>query len=111
MAKEKTGIQKTAANIQKKSVFAFLKSRQTITMLAIFFILLAVFLISSFISFFFHWQEDQSTLQQFFNREVIAKNLLGKVGANLSHFLYIKVLVLLLLQLPTNYYTQDMQSF
>ena len=86
MAKEKTGIQKTAANIQKKSVFAFLKSRQTITMLAIFFILLAVFLISSFISFFFHWQEEQSTLQQFFNREVIAKNLLGKVGANLSHF-------------------------
>jgi len=49
MAKEKTGIQKTAANIQKKSVFAFLKSRQTITMLAIFFILLAVFLISFFI--------------------------------------------------------------
>jgi len=86
MAKEKTGIQKTATKIQKKSVFAFLKSRQTITMLAIFFILSAVFLISSFVSFFFHWQEDQSTLQEFLNREVIAKNLLGKVGANLSHF-------------------------
>ncbi|WP_445749345.1 DNA translocase FtsK 4TM domain-containing protein [Polaribacter sp.] len=86
MAKEKTSTQKTTATTEKKPVFAFLKSRQTKTMVAIFFILFAVFLISSFISFFFHWQEDQSTLQQFFNREVIAKNLLGKVGANLSHF-------------------------
>ena len=90
MAKEKTNTQKTVANTEKKSVFAFLKSRQTTTMLAIFFILFAVFLISSFISFFFNWQEDQSTLQQFFNREVIAKNLLGKVGANLSHFFIYK---------------------
>ncbi|MBG7612228.1 DNA translocase FtsK [Polaribacter sp. BAL334] len=86
MAKEKTSTQKTTASTEKQSVFAFLKSRQTKTLVAIFFILFAVFLIASFISFFFHWQEDQSTLQQFFNREVIAKNLLGKVGANLSHF-------------------------
>ncbi len=86
MAKEKTSTQKTTETTEKKPVFAFLKSRQTKTLVAIFFILFAVFLISSFISFFFHWQEDQSTLHHFFNRDVIAKNLLGKVGANLSHF-------------------------
>jgi S-DNA-T family DNA segregation ATPase FtsK/SpoIIIE len=86
MAKEKTSIKNSNTSTEKQPIFAFLKTRQTKTLVAIFFILFAVFLISSFISFFFHWQEDQSTLSQFFNRAVIAKNLLGKVGAHLSHF-------------------------
>lgn len=87
MAKEKTSSKKNSTPSDKKPVFAFLKTRQTKTLLATFFILFAFFLLFAFISFFFNWQEDQSTLQQFTNRGVKSNNLLGKVGANLSDFL------------------------
>ncbi|WP_185876588.1 DNA translocase FtsK 4TM domain-containing protein [Blattabacterium cuenoti] len=45
-----------------------------------------IFLFLSFLSFFFHWKNDQSQLSKFFDKEIIAENLLGKTGAILSHF-------------------------
>jgi len=86
MTKEKISKKKTNSTVEKRSFFAFLKTRQAKTLLATFLMLFAIFLFSAFISFFFNWQEDQSTVKEFFNRKVATNNLLGKVGANLSHF-------------------------
>lgn len=50
-------------------------------------IVLGIALFFSFISFFFTWQDDQSLLSEFPNRNAEAKNLLNKFGAAISHFL------------------------
>src|SRR5690606_29524412 len=43
----------------------------------------------SFLSFYFTWQDDQSLLTEFGNRNAQAENLLNKFGANISHiFMY-----------------------
>ena len=65
---------------------AFFLNRQTQTVIGVFALLFGVFLCISFISFFFSWQDDQSILNDFQNKNEVAKNLLGKIGANLSHF-------------------------
>jgi S-DNA-T family DNA segregation ATPase FtsK/SpoIIIE len=43
-------------------------------------------LIVAFVSFLFNWQADQSTLQEFSDRSVEAKNWLSKFGALISDF-------------------------
>ncbi len=49
----------------------------------------SIFLFLSFFSFLFHWKNDQSQLEYFFDKEIIADNLLGKIGASVSHsFIY-----------------------
>jgi S-DNA-T family DNA segregation ATPase FtsK/SpoIIIE len=80
----------TSAKAPKTPIFAFLKTRQSQTIIAAFLILFACFLAIAFFSFFFNWQEDQSTLTQLANKKVLSKNLLGKIGANLSHFFIYK---------------------
>ena len=52
--------------------------------------MLSLALFFSFISFFFTWQDDQSTLSEFANRNEEAKNLLNKFGASVSHFFMYK---------------------
>lgn len=87
MAKKTTS--KTSKRVKEprfQSTKAFLKNRQTHTVFGLFLIVAAVFLIVAFFSFFFSWQEDQSVLTQFADKSVKSKNLLGKVGAKLSHF-------------------------
>lgn len=74
----------------KSSLFSFLKNRQTSTIFATFLMLFSVFLCVAFISFFFNWQEDQSTLNHLTDKTVKSSNLLGKIGANLSHFFIYK---------------------
>jgi S-DNA-T family DNA segregation ATPase FtsK/SpoIIIE len=87
MAKKKTNIEEVPKEIEEKtSVFSFIKTRQTKTILSIFLILFSIFLCIAFISFFFNWQEDQSTLNYLTDKTVKSNNLLGKIGANLSHF-------------------------
>ena len=46
----------------------------------------SIFLLISFYSFLMHWKEDQSILQNFPDKSFSAKNLLGKLGANMSDF-------------------------
>jgi len=87
MAKKSTSKKKTSKTpgfiTQVKSFF---NNRQTQTILGAFLIFSAIFLTVAFISFFFSWQQDQSTLSEFYNKTIQPKNLLGKAGANLSHF-------------------------
>ena len=91
MAKKTTSTNKTAQKKEEKAnVFAFLKTRQAKTILGSFLILFSVFLCIAFLSFFFSWEEDQSTLTQLADKTVRTKNLLGKIGANLSHFFIYK---------------------
>ncbi|WP_341651649.1 DNA translocase FtsK 4TM domain-containing protein [Blattabacterium cuenoti] len=46
----------------------------------------SIFLFLSFFSFLFHWKNDQSQLEKLFDKEIIAENLLGKMGATVSHY-------------------------
>ena len=91
MANRKTSTSKTMnSSDNKPNIFAFLKTRQAQTILGTFLILFSAFLCIAFFSFFFNWQEDQSTLTKLTDRTVTSKNLLGKVGAILSHFFIYK---------------------
>jgi S-DNA-T family DNA segregation ATPase FtsK/SpoIIIE len=91
MAKKTKSTNATINSSEKNStIVAFLKTRQTQTILGVFLILFAIFLCIAFISFFFHWQEDQSTLSKIVDKSVKSKNLLGKIGAYLSHLLIYK---------------------
>ena len=91
MAKSKQTKTKTSKSKEEKTpVFAFLKTRQTQNILGLFLILFSVFLCIAFISFFFNWQSDQSTLNHLTDKTVKSNNLLGKIGANLSHFFIYK---------------------
>ena len=91
MAKRKTSTKTTIdSSDNKPNILALLKTRQAQTILGIFLILFSAFLCIAFISFFFNWQEDQSTLTQLADKTVKSKNLLGKIGANLSHFFIYK---------------------
>src|SRR5690606_15250983 len=47
---------------------------------------LSIALFFSFLSFYFTWQEDQSMLGEFADRNAQASNLLNKFGASVSHF-------------------------
>jgi S-DNA-T family DNA segregation ATPase FtsK/SpoIIIE len=91
MAKRKPSAKKITEISEKKPlIFAFLKTKQAQTIFGFFLLLFSLFTCIAFISFFFNWQEDQSTLHQLTNRAVKSKNLLGKFGANLSHFFIYK---------------------
>ena len=80
-------VSKSSSDMDKKTpFFSFLKTRQAQTVIATFLILFASFLAIAFMSFFFNWQEDQSSLLKFTDKNVLSENLLGKIGAKLSHF-------------------------
>ncbi|WP_026777900.1 DNA translocase FtsK [Polaribacter sp. Hel_I_88] len=91
MAKKKQILKKPTVNKEikadkKNSFFSYFKTRQAQTIFGFFLMLFAFFLGIAFISFFFNWQEDQSTLNYLTDKSVKSSNLLGKIGANLSHF-------------------------
>ncbi len=103
MTKKKKSTTKTPRAPRFQKIKAFFGNRQTQTILGLFIMLFAIFLFVSFVSYLFNWQDDQSQLQDFTNKKVSVKNLLGKIGASISHFfiydgfgfvsLYIPVLV------------------
>ncbi|WP_438988464.1 DNA translocase FtsK 4TM domain-containing protein [Polaribacter sp.] len=91
MAKKKLSSKKTITSTDEKTnMLAFLKTKQAKTIIAVFLMSFAIFLCIAFISFFFNWQEDQSTLTKLTDKAVKSKNLLGKIGASLSHFFIYK---------------------
>jgi S-DNA-T family DNA segregation ATPase FtsK/SpoIIIE len=53
-------------------------------------ILLSIAMLISFISFFFYWKDDQSTLTEFVNRNEQVNNWLGKIGAYISNLMIFK---------------------
>ena len=91
MAKRKPSAKKITETPERKpSIFAFLNTKQAQTIFGIFLMLFSLFICIAVISFFFNWQEDQSILHQLTNRAVKSNNLLGKIGAQLSHFFIYK---------------------
>ncbi|MAU17217.1 MAG: cell division protein FtsK [Muricauda sp.] len=86
MAKKRTKSKskKTAPTAKKKVTFKL--SKQNKIIFGSLLIVLSIALFFSFISFYFTWQEDQSTLTQFADRNAQASNLLNKFGASVSHF-------------------------
>ncbi|MRX64832.1 FtsK/SpoIIIE family DNA translocase [Maribacter luteus] len=64
-------------------------SKQNKIILGSLLMLFSIALFFSFVSFYFTWQDDQSLLTEFANRNEEAKNLLNKFGASVSHwFMY-----------------------
>ena len=86
MAKKKKTITKTERKPRFQKIKSFFGNRQTQTIIGAFTVLFAIFLIISFFSYFFNWQEDQSQLASFSDKNSSVKNLLGKIGASISHF-------------------------
>lgn len=87
MAKKKAKTKKTT---KKTRNFSLKLNRQQKVVLGSFLMLFGLALIVAFISFLFNWQADQSTLNEFANRQVEAKNWLSKFGATVSDFFIYK---------------------
>ena len=86
MAKKKGTNSKTPTKPRFQKIKSFFGNRQTQTILGLFTTLFGVFLLISFFSFFFNWQQDHSEISEFTNKNIGVQNLLGKIGAFLSHF-------------------------
>lgn len=86
MAKKR---RKSKPNTTKKG-FSLKLSKQNKIILGSLLMLFSVALFFSFVSFYFTWEEDQSLLTQFTDRNEQAQNLLNKFGASVSHFFMYK---------------------
>ena len=86
MAKKKTTTKKKPAS--KK--MSLKPSKQNTIILGSLLILFSMALFFSFVSYYFTWQDDQSLLSEFGDRNEQAKNLLNKFGAAVSHFFVYK---------------------
>ena len=52
---------------------------------------ISIILFRSFVSYMFNWKVDQSNVNSLFDRDVQVENILGKVGASISHFFIFKL--------------------
>ena len=79
----------TAKAKPKKKKDPFFSNKNIHLIIGIALILVAVSMFISFTSYLWNWQADQSELSQFWDKGVTVDNLLGKIGANISHlFIY-----------------------
>ncbi len=69
-----------------KKLKSFQLSKKNQVILGSLLIVISIALFFSFISYYFTWQEDQSLLTEFRDRNAEASNLLNKFGAAVSHF-------------------------
>ncbi len=92
-------VKKTKAKPAKKPR-SYKLSKQNKIILGSLLMLFSIALFFSFISFFFNWQDDQSLLSEFHDRNEQAKNLLNKFGASISHFFVYKGFGIATLVLP-----------
>ena len=65
-------------------------TRKHVVFMGFFLIIIAIAMSLSFISYYINWQEDQSAVQAFGDRNVSVKNWLGKTGASVAHFFLYK---------------------
>ncbi|WP_372744569.1 DNA translocase FtsK [Lutibacter sp.] len=100
MAKKATSTTKTQNKPRFQKIGSFFGNRQTQTIIGFFIALFGVFLFISFISYLFNWQQDQSQLANFTDKDAAVKNLLGKIGASLSHLTIYKGFGVAALYLP-----------
>ncbi|MCM5663612.1 DNA translocase FtsK [Galbibacter mesophilus] len=87
MPKKKT---KTTKKTSDKKIPTFKISNQQKIILGSLLMLISIACFIAFVSFFSTWQEDQSLLKEFGNRQAEAKNWLNKFGASVSHFFIYK---------------------
>ncbi len=81
--------QKKQKQTDKKSKNQSDKSKQRKLIFGIVLIVFSLFLIITFVSYFFTWQSDQSIWADVSNRQEKAENLTSKIGAYLGHiFIY-----------------------
>ncbi len=88
MAQKKASTKKSKNTKIKKPGFKL--SRQQKVVFGSFLMLLGIALLIAFVSFLFNWQADQSTLHEFGNRDLEAKNWMSKFGASISDFFIYK---------------------
>ncbi|WP_228235876.1 DNA translocase FtsK [Allomuricauda sp. M10] len=88
MAKKRTKSKSQPTTSKKK--FSLKPSKQNKIIFGSLLIVLSIALFFSFMSYYFTWQEDQSMLTEFANRNAEASNLLNKFGAAVSHFFMYK---------------------
>ena len=76
-----------------KNIFSFKKQKETKKLssssrlfIGSALIILAIFLFSSFVSYVFSGEIDQSSLNNFFDKNETNSNILGKLGARISEF-------------------------
>ena len=76
-----------------KNIFSFIKNKQKKELssskrlfIGSALIIIAIFLFSSFVSYIFTGEIDQSSLNNFFDKNEINSNILGKLGARISEF-------------------------
>ncbi len=87
MAKKKTAKKTTTRKKTKPISFSVPKQYQIV--FGIMLMLLSIALLIAFVSYFYTWQQDQSLLSDFTNKNGQAKNLMRKFGAAVSHlFIY-----------------------
>ncbi|WP_422351745.1 DNA translocase FtsK [Flagellimonas sp.] len=86
MAKKRTKSKPKSA----KRKLSLKPSKQNKIILGSLLIVLSIALFFSFMSYYFTWQEDQSLLTEFRDRNAEANNLLNKFGAAVSHFFMYK---------------------
>ena len=87
MAKRKKPVSRKTKKVKRPNrLLSFFKSKQTHLVFGVFVFSASIFLLISFYSFFQHWKADQSVVSNFNDKSLTAKNLLGKIGANLSDF-------------------------
>ena len=73
-----------------KKTNTFFQNRQNQFVLSVFIMLLALLLFIAFASFFTSWKADQSILSELADKQITAKNWLGKIGAQISDFFLLK---------------------
>ena len=62
------------------------KKRRREILFGSFLLLIGFLFLVSFLSYFYNWQSDQSTLEAFFDRNVQSQNIINKLGALTAHF-------------------------
>ncbi|WP_340074170.1 DNA translocase FtsK [Leptobacterium sp. I13] len=87
MAKKNKEQKKRFSN-KKNNVFTIPKQYQIV--FGSLLMLLSIAMLAAFISYFYTWQQDQSILSDFVNRNAAAKNVMRKFGAAVSHFFIYK---------------------
>ena len=85
MARKKAKTKSTTTKKQPVKI-SFKLTKQQKIVLGSFLFLLGIALMFSFISYFFTWQADQSTLNSLDDRSIEAQNWLNKFGATLGDF-------------------------
>lgn len=78
---------KTTPNTKpSNSITTFLHSKEGKFVLGGFLMVIGFLMLLSFVSYFFNWKADQTVINNLTNKNIEAKNIIGKLGAKISHF-------------------------